>query len=82
MADSKNMIVVWVFAPLGRSLQVFNSSGKLKDVKIGSAMGGDGGEKEFLAVLDEYADNGWELVDTSTLGNPAGYTIRAFLQKR
>lgn len=83
MSVNNNLMIVWSFAPLGKSVVVYSSNGVINQKKVGGGFNGDIGEKAFLEALDEYSNSGWDLVSTSTVEPIKGaFTIRAFLKKR
>ncbi len=78
----RHLMVAWNFGPFDKSIQIFNSDGVIETSKIGNSTRGDNGESDFLDVLDEYAEKGWDLVNTSTVTTGSAVMIRAFLKKR
>ncbi len=82
MAKFKNLIVAWNWTAQERSINVFDASGKVKEVKLVGKQDVIQGEKEFISLLDEYGNEGWEVVGISTANSAQlAFIVRAILKK-
>jgi len=71
MEEDYHLMVVWVYSPLVNYIKLYSATGKLKEIKRGR-------EEDFLSILNEYANLGYEVI--SLVGQESTY--RALLRKK
>ncbi len=76
------LMVVWANTLMGKFINAYNEKGTVKTVKIGS---GSLGELEFMSVINELGEQGWEMINFHVEGGlqpMPPFHIRTFFKKK